>query len=324
MWKNAHEVMLPTSARVLITGASGFLGRALSRRLRADGFTVTALSRNAPVALGESWVKVGQYEDADSLLKGQDCVLHLAARVHVMADEDGDSLAVYRAANVDLTVHLAQKAAQEGVKRFVFISSVKVHGEESSADRPFSAADPLEPKDPYGISKSEAEQALRLIAKHTGMEVVIIRPPLVYGPGVGANFGSLLRAVVRGLPLPLGAIYNRRSLVGLDNLVDLIVTCATHPKAAGQAFLVSDDEDLSTPDLIRRIAAATGRPVRLFSVHIVLLSLLGKLFGRSAAVKRLCGNLQVDIANTKAVLGWKPPLDVNEGLRRSTLQWRKQ
>lgn len=313
--------MKPT--RVLVTGASGFLGQALTRRLRADGYPVTALSRHAPAAPGESWVQVKLYEDGGGLLAGQDCVVHLAARVHVMNDAVQDPLAEFRATNVDLTLHLARQAAQAGIHRFIFISSVKVNGEETATGRPFTAEDKPLPLDPYGVSKMEAEQALRTIAAQTGMEVVIIRPPLVYGSGVRANFGALLRAVARGVPLPLRAIQNRRSLVALDNLVDLIATCVSHPKAAGQIFMVSDGEDLSTSDLIRRMAKAMGRPARLIPAPVWLLILIGKLTGKSGAVQRLCGNLQVDISKTKTVLDWKPPIGVDEGLQRAAVQWRK-
>ncbi|MDE2417536.1 MAG: SDR family oxidoreductase [Burkholderiales bacterium] len=309
--------------RVLVTGASGFLGQALSRRLRADGYLVTALSRHAPTVPEETWLQVKRYEDGAPLLVAQDCVVHLAARVHVMNDGVLDPLAEFRAANVDLTILLAQQAAQAGVRRFIFISSVKVNGEETAADRPFTAEDTPRPQDPYGVSKMEAEQALRSLAVQTGMEVVIIRPPLVYGPGVRANFGALLRVVARGVPLPFGALQNRRSLVALDNLVDLIACCVDHPKASGQTFMVSDGEDLSTPGLIRRMAQAMGKPARLFDMPVWFLRLLGKLTGKSDAIQRLCGYLQVDISKTKAVLGWKPPISVDEGLRRATVQWPK-
>ena len=308
---------------VLVTGASGFLGQTLSRRLRVDGYLVTALSRHAPTVLAEPWVQVQRYEDNATLLAGQDCVVHLAARVHVMNDAVLDPLAEFRAANVDLTLLLAQQAAQAGVRRFIFISSVKVNGEETAADRPFTAEDTPRPKDPYGVSKMEAEQALRSLAVQTGMEVIIIRPPLVYGPGVRANFEALIRVVAKGIPLPLGAIQNKRSLVALDNLVDLIACCVDHPKAGGQTFMVSDGEDLSTPGLIRRMAQAMDRPARLIDMPVWFLLLLGKLTGKSGAVQRLCGNLQVDISKTKAVLDWKPPIGVDEGLRRAAVQWRK-
>ena len=309
---------------VLVTGASGFLGQALSRRLRAHGYLVTALSRHTPAVSEEPWLQVQSYEESAHLLAGQDCVVHLAARVHIMNDAVQDPLDEFRVANVDLTLRLAQQAAHVGVRRFVFISSVKVNGEEAASEQPFLADDEPEPQDPYGISKMEAEQALRSLAVQTGMEVVIIRPPLIYGPGVRANFEALIRVIARGVPLPLGAIQNQRSLVALDNLVDLISICVNHPLAANQTFMVSDGEDMSTPDLIRRIAKAMDRPVRLFSVPLWLLRMGANIMGKASALQRLCGNLQVDISKTKNTLGWTPPVSVDEGLRRAVAQWRKQ
>lgn len=317
------ELKRKEPTRVLITGASGFLGQALSRRLRADGYSVTALSRHAPADLGEPWVQVKRYEDGGPLLEGHDCVVHLAARVHVMKDAALDPLAEFRAVNVDLTLLLAQRAVQAGVRRFIFISSVKVNGEETELDRPFTVDDTPRPQDPYGVSKMEAEQVLQDLAAHTGLEVVIIRPPLVYGPGVRANFEALLHVVARGVPLPLGALQNRRSMVALDNLVDLIATCIDHPHAANQTFMVSDAEDVSTAGLIRRMAQAMDRPARLIAVPVWVLRLLGKLTGNTNAVQRLCGNLQVDISKTQIQLGWKPPISVDEGLRRAVAQGRK-
>lgn len=312
------------ATRVLLTGASGFLGQALCRRLRADGCLVSALSRHPPSPSGPPWVQVQRYEDAGPMLVGQSCMVHLAARVHVMRDAEADPLGEFRKANLDLTLNLARLAAQAGVRRFIFVSSVKVNGEETLTGQPFTAGDAPEPEDPYGISKMEAEAALRDIASETGMEVVIIRPPLIYGPGVRANFEALIRVIARGVPLPLRAIQNQRSLVALDNLVDLISICVDHPLAANQTFMVSDGEDVSTPDLIRRIAKAMGRPVRLFSVPLGLLQMGAKILGKSSALQRLCGNLQVDISKTKNTLGWTPPVSVDEGLRRAVAQWRKQ
>jgi len=295
--------------KVLVTGATGFVGSALLQRLGISGQALSL--RNKP-ANGLAWL-----DRADS-------VVHLAARVHIMNDAVKDPLAEFRASNLDLTVDLAQQAARAGVRRFVFISSVKVNGEETAPGTAYTAADVPLPQDPYGVSKMEAEQALARISAQTGLEVVVIRPPLVYGPGVRANFGALLNAVARGIPLPLGGIHNRRSLVALDNLVDLIVTCIHHPKAAGQVWMVSDGDDLSTPDLIRRMARVMGRPPRLIDVPVGILEKIGILTGKSHAMQRLCSNLQVDISETKAVLGWQPPISVDEGLRRTALQWRKQ
>ena len=244
-------------------------------------------------------------------------VIHLAARVHVMHDTASDPLAAFREVNLDATLELASQAAAAGARRFVFVSSVKVNGEATAPGRAVTERDVPAPQDAYAISKWEAEQGLRQIAASTGMEVVIIRPPLVYGPGVKANFAALMRAVQRGMPLPLGAVQNLRSLVGLDNLVDFIITCARHPAAANQTFLVSDGADISTPDLVRAIARASGRPARLLSVPVGLLASLAALLGKRAAVDRLCSSLQLDISKARGLLQWAPPVTLDEGLRRA-------
>jgi nucleoside-diphosphate-sugar epimerase len=244
--------------------------------------------------------------------------MHIAARVHVMNERAGDPLAEFRRVNVDGTLNLARQAASAGANRFVFVSSIKVNGESTTETQPFTAADTPAPQDPYGISKMEAEQGLRQIAAETGMEVVIVRPPLVYGPGVKANFASMMRAVQRGLPLPLGSVtHNRRSFVALDNLVDLLITCIDHPAAANQTFLVSDGEDLSTTDLLRRLGQALNKPARLFPVPPSLLQLGANLLGKGDMAQRLLGNLQVDISHTRNTLNWTPPISVDEGLRRA-------
>lgn len=250
-------------------------------------------------------------------LAGVEVIVHLAARVHVMHDTEADPLTAFRAVNVEGTLNLARQAAAAGVKRFVFISSVKVNGESTLSGRAFTEIDVPNPQDAYGQSKHEAEQGLRQLAADTGMEVVIIRPPLVYGPGVKANFAALMRAVQRGWPLPLGAVHNRRSLVALDNLVDFIVTCVTHPQAANQTFLVSDGQDLSTTELVRGMAQAAGVPAHLLLVPVWALQAGATLLGKGDAVQRLCGNLQVDIAKARLLLGWVPPVSVEEGLRRA-------
>lgn len=257
--------------------------------------------------------------DADwrPALSGVQAVVHCAARVHIMADTSADPLAEFRRVNVDGTLALARQAAAAGVRRFVLLSSVKVHGEATAPGHPFHADDAPRPEDAYGLSKHEAEQALRHLAAETGLEVVVVRSPLVYGPGVKANFAQLMRAVALGVPLPLGALHNRRSLVGLDNLVDLLRVCLDHPAAANQTFLVSDGEDLSTTELVHRLGRALGRPARLLPVPAPLLRAGAALLGRRAAVDRLCGSLQVDIASTRARLGWTPPVSVDEGLRRA-------
>jgi nucleoside-diphosphate-sugar epimerase len=312
------EVTPIRPVRVLLTGASGFIGQALFRRLCSDGHLVTALSRDSLTNLGELCAhQVRVNEQTRSLLADKDCVVHLAARVHVMHEITTDPLAEFRRVNVQGTLNLARQAAAAGVRRFIFISSIKVNGESTQTGVPFTADDTPAPLDAYGVSKTEAEQGLRELAVQTGMEVVIIRPPLVYGPGVKANFATMMRWLKRGVPLPLGAIHNQRSLVALDNLVDLILRCLTHPAAAHQTFLVSDGEDVSTTELLRRMGQAMGHPARLIPVPSGMLKLAGALVGKSDVVQRLCGSLQVDIAKTRDILGWTPPVSLDEGLRRA-------
>jgi len=307
--------------KVRVTGANGFVGLALLERLNVmSGLQVAGSVRRAAGLAGTTVVEVGDLTaqtDWSLALADADAVVHLAARVHVMQDTATDPLTAFRTVNVDGTLNLARQAAAAGVKRFVFISSVKVNGEFTLSGRAFNEVDTANPQDAYGQSKHEAEQGLRQLSADTGMEVVIIRPPLVYGPQVKANFAALIRAVQRGWPLPLGAVHNQRSLVALDNLVDLIITCITHPLAANQTFLVSDGEDLSTPDLIRRMARAMNRPARLLPAPVWALKGGALLLGKGDAVQRLCGNLQVDISKSRTLLGWNPPISVDEGLRRA-------
>lgn len=308
--------------KILITGGTGFVGQLLVRTIQAQGHDVVRAVRQAQpdsvlistVNGNTSWLEA---------LQGCDSVVHLAARVHVMNDKSTDPLREFRRVNVEGTVHLARQAAAAGARRFVFLSSVKVNGEATKEGHPFTADDAPAPEDPYGVSKHEAEQALRQIAADTGMEVVIIRPPLVYGPGVKANFESMMRWLARGVPLPLAAVSeNRRSLVALENLVDLIVTCLSHSAAANQTFLVSDGEDLSTAGLLRRIGAALGHPARLFYVPPSMLKLGAQAVNKPGLYQRLCGSLQLDIAKTRQLLGWTPPVSVDEGLRRAAEGFR--
>jgi nucleoside-diphosphate-sugar epimerase len=251
------------------------------------------------------------------VLQSVEVVIHAAARVHVMHDTSSDPLAEFRKVNVDGTLNLARQAAAAGVRRFIFISSIKVNGEGTAVGEPYCADARPAPIDPYGISKMEAEQGLRTLAVETGMEVVIIRPVLVYGPGVKANFLSMMRWLHKGVPLPFGAIDNRRSLVALDNLVDLIVTCIDHPAAANQTFLVSDGEDLSTTELLRRMGVALGKSTRLLPVPSRLLEVGAAMLGKQALAQRLCGSLQVDISKTRELLNWTPSVTVDQALRKT-------
>lgn len=309
-------------ARVLVTGASGFVGAAVLRSLASSSaYQAVGVSR-APRS-GSSLLlspELAGGVDWSGLVRGCDVVVHCAARVHVMHGQGTAALDLYRHTNVEGTCALASQAAVAGVTRFVFISSVKVHGESTSAGRPFRAGDEPQPLDAYSISKLEAERRLAEIARDSGMEVVIIRPPLVYGPGVKANFLRMMRWVERGIPLPFGALDNRRSIVALDNLVSLIKLCIEHPSAANQTFLVSDQMDLSTTDLLRRMAHALGVPSRLLSVPGSIIEAVARVGGRAELAQRLCGSLQVDCSETCNVLGWSPSIGVDEGLAR-TADW---
>jgi len=314
--------------RVFLTGASGFVGSAVLRRLLAEDMpTVATLRGNSPslpaavqAVRFESFDEPSQWGEA---LRGCDTVVHCAARVHVMNDTEADPLAAFRRVNVHGTLNLARQAVAAGVRRFIFVSSIKVNGEGTAAGQPYTADDSPQPQDPYGISKMEAEAELQALAKASGLEIVIIRPVLVYGPGVKANFEAMMRWLSKGVPLPFGAIDNRRSLVALDNLVDLILTCVDHPAAANQVFLVSDGEDLSTTALLRRMGQALGVPPRLLPIPAWVLSGGASLLGRTALSKRLCGSLQVDIEKTRKVLGWQPPVSVDAALRATAQHFQE-
>lgn len=309
---------------VLLTGANGFVGSMLCKRLFVDGHsvlgTVRRLDSNRDGSQAVAIVSLAPDTNWTESLKNVDVVVHLAARVHMMDDKCAESLTEFRRVNVLGTTTLARQAAAAGVKRFVFLSSIKVNGEFTEPGKPFTAADAPAPVNPYGISKHEAEQSLQQISAETGMEVVVVRSPLVYGPGVKANFRTMMQWLAKGVPLPLAAVTkNRRSLVALDNLVDLIAICVDHPSAANQTFLVSDGEDLSTTALLKRTAKAMGRPARLFAVPPLLLRLAASTFDKHGAYQRLCGSLQLDITKTKQLLGWIPPISVDEGLRRAAV-----
>ena len=306
-------------SRVLVTGANGFVGRALCAQVAARGVAMRGITRLPCALLGvENCVvsTVDERTDWQAALAGVEAVIHLAARVHVMADTAENPLAEFRRINTQGTLNLARQAAAAGVRRFVFVSSIGVNG-AVTYQKSFTAEDPPQPHSYYADSKYQAELGLRELAVQTGMDVVIIRPPLVYGPGAPGNFGSLISWLRRGVPLPLGAIDNRRSLVALDNLVDLIVTCISHPAAVNQIFLVSDGEDVSTTQLLRRMGQALGRPARLLPVPAGLLELGAALVGRRDMAQRLCGSLQVDIEKTRQLLGWRPPLTLDEGLKKA-------
>lgn len=315
--------------KVFVTGASGFVGTTLCSHLVAHGHQVTAGLRSLPASASSSAAMttkvigdIATQELSPAALVEVDAVVHLASRVHVMHETETDPLSAFRRINVDGTMNLAQAAAAAGVKRFVFLSSIKVNG-ESTPERPFSHDDKPAPLDPYGTSKMEAEHALRALARSSGMEVVIIRPPMVYGPKVGANFLRLMRLVDSGIPLPLASINNRRSMVYLGNLVDLIRVCLTHPDAAGETFLAADGEDVSTPELMRRLAIAMGVKARLFSFPPSLLSIAARCIGKGAEADRLIGSLQVDASHAFQRLNWRPPFTLNQGLQE-TADWYLQ
>lgn len=309
--------------KVLVSGASGFIGGSVVTELsERRGCEVVAVSRRVASRSTNSvlWTGVGLVDggtDWRDALKDVSVVVHAAARVHIMSDRANDALASYRAVNVEGTLNLARQARDAGVRRFIYISSIKVNGEETSSGRLYRPDDACLPRDPYGISKREAEDGLKLLAENCKMDIVIIRPPLVYGPGVKANFLSMMRWLYKGTPLPLGAIPNKRSLVARDNLVDLIVTCIDHPKAANQIFLAGDGEDLSTTDLLRRMGQALGRPARLLPVPAWMLATAATMLGKRALSQRLCGSLQVDICKTRQLLGWSPPLSVDAALAKT-------
>jgi len=318
------------SQKVLITGASGFLGSALSDKISSLPryslvTTVRKGSRNKAVdAIPIPIASMSAETDWTQALHGVQTVIHTAARVHVMNDLASDPLSEYRKVNVRGTLNLAKQAVAAGVSRFIFISTIKVNGESTLPGMVFTADEQPHPVDPYAISKWETENGLYQIANETKMDVVIIRPPLIYGPGVKANFLAMMRWINLGVPLPLGAIHNKRSLVALENLVSLIVTCIENPAAANQIFLVGDDEDLSTTELLQRIASALGKPARLFPFPTCLINFAASLLGKRGMAQRLSASLQVDISKARKLLDWEPPVSVDEGLRKAADDFKKR
>jgi nucleoside-diphosphate-sugar epimerase len=307
--------------RILLTGSNGFVLQALAESLQTQAHDIVTTTRDARhsaerlarVVVGDIHANT-HWGDA---LHGVEAVVHLAARVHVMRDIAANARAEFRRVNTEGTLNLARQSVSAGVRRFIFLSTVGVNGNSTSPGKCFTETDTALPHDPYSVSKYEAEVGLRAISKSTGMEIVIIRPTLVHGSKAPGNFGRLTRLVAKGLPLPLASINNRRSLVGIDNLVNFIVTCLEHPSAANETFLVSDGEDLSTPDLIRRMARAMNCPARLLPVPESVLMAAAAMLGRRDMAQRLCGSLQVDISKARELLEWNPPISVDEGLRRA-------
>ncbi len=308
---------------ILVTGATGFVGQAVAKKLYDLGIPTKLAVRTQTNDHPSSFIIEDICKDTDwsTALQGVDCIIHCAARAHVMKETEKEALKAYRIVNVDGTKRLCKQAVEAGVRRIIYLSSIKVNGEQTlRKHEKFSADDEAKPEDAYGISKLEAEEVLHEISARTGLETVIIRPPLIYGSGVKGNFLSMLGWLYLGVPLPLGAIQNQRSLVGIDNLIDLIITCIDHPAAANQTFLVSDDETLSTTELLQRLGIALDKPARLFPVPASFLGLAARLIGKKDIARRVLGSLQVDISKTKKMLNWTPPFNVDEGLKK-TAEW---
>lgn len=310
--------------RFLVTGANGFVGKQLCAELFRQGYAIRAAvrSENARIDDAEQAIvgSIGGGTDWTAALHGVDVVIHLAARVHVMRETAGDPLAEFLEVNLHGTANLARQAVQAGVKRLVYVSSIKVNGEETIGGHYYTELDDPSPQDSYGISKREAEQTLHRVAAETGLEIVIVRPPLVYGAGVKGNFAQMLKILAKGIPLPLASVHNLRSLIYVENLVDALIVCATHHAAAGQTYLVSDGEDISTSDLLHQLGVAMGRPARLFPCPPALLKLAGRLTGKAGQVERLLGSLRVDSGKIRRELNWIPPYTLEQGLS-ATADW---
>lgn len=307
--------------KVLVTGANGLVGNSLVTKLLEDKKVIAGVRKDREYSFPgiemTRYPDIAKNTDWSQILESIGVIVHTAARVHVIVDDVDDPLTEFRRVNVDGTLNLARQAATAGVGRFIFISSIKANGEMTLSNFPFKPDDAPTPCDPYGISKLEAENGLMKIARETGMEVVVIRPPLVYGPGVKANFQKMIHWLNKGVPLPLGSIHNKRTLVALDNLVDLINTCIDHPAAANQVFLAGDDEDVSTTLLLQKVGDALGKPARLIKVSPKLIKIGAAMLGKSDTANRLLGNLQVDISKARELLGWEPPVTVDEGIKKA-------
>ncbi|MFC1773120.1 UDP-glucose 4-epimerase family protein [Pseudomonadota bacterium] len=312
------------ASRILVTGANGFVGRALSNELVRHGYDVCCAVRSISSATRQSGKLVevgdiGRKTNWYEAVAGVDTVIHLAARVHVLQDTACDPLAEFRAVNVEGSEKLARDAASAGVRRIVYVSSIGVNGNYTEGI-PFTEKDNSAPYDPYTVSKYEAERAIFSVADQTGIEVVVVRPPLVYGPGNPGNFLRLLKMVERGIPLPLASIQNNRSMIYLGNLVDALITTATHAEAGGKTYLVSDDEDISIPELIRQIACLMGRQPRLWAIPLKVLRIAGQVAGKSSELEKLVGSLVINSSKIRADLGWSTPYTFDEGLAE-TVKW---
>lgn len=309
--------------KIFITGATGFVGKTLVKELVSEGHsliaTVRAFTTELPPEVEQKQVDLSGLDVENTIidtLKNVELVIHTAARVHIMQDKAADPLTEFRQMNVDTTAELARQSAKAGVKRFIFLSSIKVNGESTDQRDAFRESDEPAPEDAYGQSKLEAELALLELAQSTSMEIVIIRPPLIYGPGVKANFGCMIKIIIKGLPLPFGAVSNQRSMLAIDNLVDFITLCATHPAAANQIFLLADGDDVSTTELFKKIAKAYKQPARLIPIPVPWMTFFAKLAGKHNITARLFGNLQIDIDKARQLLGWKPVTTMDQQLNK--------